>query len=364
MSEVETASNGCSWLRHTNPRVRVLSWLAIALWFPLGGCDSDRRIHIPGKDISIENPIQLPIGAFPYGASRDGSRIALFYPGPGRGGGFDLAIIDTDTQRELGRYRSKATSDSEPGTVIFSADARYVYLEDEGEYIRWDYQTQEKTLLGGPCPSVSVGISFGQPRGRWNSDRSLAMTVPYQQPSLLPDQAKRMYKFDGEIAVAGGKTHAIPYGSKCGFDMYGAAWFGKGKSWTRVDKTGEAKTFPEKPSYLTGDMSRDRGNLHLALTEREEVFKGARASVTCVWLYSDQATPFQGIIKGKGKDRIVNFKTSYRAAIVFAAVDLVECGFLPGRDMIYVVTGFGSYLVPFSAKPEKIHVMDESVSRD
>lgn len=89
--------------------------------------------------------------------------------------------------------------------------------------------------------------------------------------------------------------------------------------------------------------------MHLSVVRSTSVFKEAKAYLSCVWLTHDLAVPYTRSIKGK----IIKIKQPYKAALAFAGPDVVEFGFLPGRDIIYVISMSGTYLVPYRLRAVK-----------
>lgn len=83
------------------------------------------------------------------------------------------------------------------------------------------------------------------------------------------------------------------------------------------------------------------------------------AKIELSWLTDDRAVPFTRVVKGK----TYKINKPYQAALAFAGSDVLDFGFLPGRNRIYVVCGFQganghaamqTYLVPFlTSKPPK-----------
>jgi hypothetical protein len=129
----------------------------------------------------------------------------------------------------------------------------------------------------------------------------------------------------------------IPLGAEAGFDQYGNAWFGVGNAWTMVDRAGKQTRASSSP-FLVADQTTDRGSMHLRLTEQEMKYQGASAFVGSVWLSHDRA-----IRSSKGRRA--------SAALIYAGADVITYGFVPGRDMVYVVTATGSFLIPWKLGP-------------
>jgi hypothetical protein len=304
------------------------------------GCKSSTRTISLGKnEIETLTPIQFRF-ALPVAASRDGSRIAVAEDGPKGSNETTITVIDTDTQKNLATNRIR----NGQGTMMFGADRDTLYMPSGEHYVAWNLSSGKVEKLNVQIPQVEVWPS--PDATGWNSDRSIG--IKFAQENQTSDKGvTTTFRSPGQLVTEGGKTQEIPYGETVGFDQFGNAWFGKGASWTMVDKTGKAKQSKTHPGFLVHDQSKDRGSMHLRATETEVTHKGAKAYVTCVWLSSDRAVPYTTQEKGK----TVRVDKPYKAALVFAGADVYDYCFLPGRKMVFVVSGFGNYLVPYKIAP-------------
>jgi len=267
-----------------------------------------------------------------------------------------FTVIDVDSQRVLG---TKLVSRSGgPGATMFTRDGGEVCLATDDGYVAWDYAADKIHVLSHQPRVLEGGINaFGQ--SGWNYDRSVGIQYPYELPEMSIEPASRgkgsqpastiqmrhaKPKLEpGEVLLPMAVTFSISPSDRAGFDQFGSAWFGHKGDWSKVDRNGKVTRSLLRAPALTQDQTRDRGSLHLVGKEQEMSFQGSRSYVTCIWLTHDHAVPFRRIVDGK----TIQVDESYRAAVVFAGPDVVTYGFLPGRDLIYVVSNFGSYLVPF-----------------
>ena len=317
----------------------------------LTGCaqGTDRTISLGAKVITTQIPIAItsvPQDAAPIAASPDGRRLAfVMHGGPGRA---SVLVVDTDSQRLLGKL---LVPNGGGGTPMFSRDGSVLDLGTDEGYDAWNYATggRVKIAEGGPRASMESGIRFGGESG-WNSDRTIAIEYPHY-PLQLGGEARPTKRDPGQVGVSGGRTFEIGGTMRAGFDEYGNAWFGLGKNWTKVDRDGRV-THSSRPKYLTDDQMKARGSMHLAETHAVTKYKKASAHVSCVWLSDDRAVPFTRVVKGK----TYKIKEPYQAALVFAGADVIDFGFLPSRNIVYVVCAFAgangheamqTYLVPF-----------------
>jgi len=301
---------------------------AIALLALLVGCrSSDRALRLPSEDLQIERSTALPHGTIPIGASPKGDRIALLCEAPDKSHQI-VSVVETDSLRELGRADLPATSNSTP---MFTQDGTELCLVLDEGFVAWDFRTGRRRRLDGE--PAQVPLEKFLTGGGWNADRSIAIATPRKTSKRIGSKNVDVIE-PGQVAVGGSKVSEIMWGSEVGFDPYGNAWWGSGRVWTKVDRTGRVQTSSAPANWLTNDQSRDRGSMHLRDTESEMTYQGSSAYVSCVWLTHDRSVPPE-----RGKD--------HRAALVFAGSDLVTYGFVPGRDLVYIVTQQDSYLVNF-----------------
>jgi len=312
----------------------------------LAGCaGSSRTVHLKSGDLTTETPIQLDRNSFPIAASPDGSRIAFLDDTNRRSN--SLRVLDTDTLRVVGSLTTgENAAGSGNGTTMFSLDGKTLFFPESDAYVAWDYSKSTTVQISKLGPTAS---EFGLMGGTgWNGDRSLAI--------LFPDRSPGHRITPGQVAAAGNVVHTIPPADRAGFDEFGNAWFGSGRRWTKVDRHGVGTEETSSPGYLTPDQSKDRGSMHLRDTHAEMKYKDGTAAITCVWLTDDRAVPYP---PQKPGDRAVYIgQDSFRAAVVFAGPDILDYGFLPGRNLVYVVSQFGSYLVPFSVGSDRSHRPD------
>lgn len=310
---------------------------AVGCLILLAGCSgSSRTVNLGSKEITTQTPIQLSHNSvsqvLPIAASPDGTRIAMITSiGPDEG---HIDVIDVDTQQNLGKLDINGEGE---GTPMFSLDGTILYLGTGEGYVAWNYATGERRKVTDKPPRAGVGIFDAS---GWNYDRTIAIAIPTE------GRDSRKQLMPGQVAVVGGFTQEIAFGQQSGFDQYGNAWFGKGTEWTKVDRSGQATKVQTYPKYLARDQSMDRGSMHLRATQTDMRYKDGHAAVTCIWLTDDKATPYSEWVRGK----LVKVSQPYQAAVVFAGPDVFRYGFLPGRNLVYVVSNFGCYLVPFTVE--------------
>lgn len=299
--------------------------IAIACFAILAGCrSSDRSIRLADGDLRVVRTTQLPDHTIPIAATVKGDRIALLTGEP-NGGEQSVLVIDTDSQRELGRVNIPKTKGSTP---MFTREGTELCLVLEEGLMAWNYQSGSRRMLEGEPADVPLEKIL---TGGWNVDRSIAIATPRTATKRVGNKDVEV-PVAGQVAVEGRNVLNVLFGSDVGFDQYGNAWAGSGKVWMRVDRTGGVETHSAPPRGLTSDQSRDRGSMHLRDTEREMTYQGSSAFVTCVWLTHDRSVP---------PERGPN----HRAALVYAGADVIAYGFIPGRELVYVVTQEGSFLV-------------------
>lgn len=264
--------------------------------------------------------------------------------GPGRA---TLTVLDTESQKTLGVID---VPNGGSGTTIFSRDGASLYLESDEGYVAWKFNrgTRSKIADYGPRPRE---YNFLDDNG-WNGDRTIVIEYPHPQLGLMRPKGTKPGMDPGQVALAGNATFEIAVGQQAGFDQYGNAWFGKGRTWTRIDRGGKSTHLDSRPRYLAHDQMKDRGSMHLVGTQTLMTHRDGKAIISCIWLTDDRAKPFTRRVDG----RVVQINQPYQAAVVFAGPDVADFGFLPGKDMVYVVSGFGNYLVPFKTGPiDSVH---------
>ena len=309
----------------------------------LVGCSgSNRRISLGDRVISTQTPIQLDRHSLPIAVSRDGRHMLLAGAFPDLKKG-KLSVIDVDSQRVL-RTRTLTGGRDSWGTPIFTKNGEEVCVVTDKGYVAWNYITGVETPLPGDWPRARE-FNWLDENG-WNFDRSIAICYS-REGDAKSGSAQFFQEEPGQIVLARGVTFPMEQKDRGGFDQFGSAWFGHGTSWSMVDRDGHLNRGLTKCPALVHDQTHDRGSLHLGATSQVMTYRDARSPVTCIWLTHDHAVPFTRKVEGK----IVQVNEPYRAAVVFAGADVMAFGFLPGRDLIYVVSGFGCYLVPYETKP-------------
>lgn len=333
--------------------------VTLAAMLLLGCGASSRRISLGSTVIATTTPIQLDRTSIPIAASRDGRRLVLVSGWDSKVATFK--VIDVDTQRVLGTKLVRGSAAG--GATMFTRDGREVCMSADEGYVAWDYAADKTQLLSHRPEAHEGGFELLGHSG-WNFDRSIAIHYPFEgfhgpqfdawAKDLIPQikvKGKRAVTKvtlePGQVALPRGVTLSIPSTERAGFDQFGSAWVGHPGRWTRIDHNGAVTRGIARAPALTQDQTRVRGSLHLVARRQEMAFRGAKSYVTCIWLTHDRAVPFTRIVKGK----VIRVNEPYRAAVVFAGADVTEYGFLPRRDLIYVVSSFGSYLIPFETKP-------------
>jgi hypothetical protein len=290
----------------------------------LAGCrGSSREITLGKWVLETKTPIQLERMSVPFAVSSDGSRLALQTDSPVQEGA-TITVVETDSLKVLGTLNVAKLGQ---GTPIFSRDGTTLCLTTEEGYIGWSFATDERVKLPSSPRANSID--------GWNYDRSLALARP-SGPILRPKEQPSA----GQVVLPMGQVVPIPPGLKAGFDEFGDAWFGKPGNWTRVTRAGIESRGHMKAPPLAGDQTRDRGSLHLVATETTMKLRDELAYVTCVWLTHDHP-------EGRPNPPGSNPERASKAAVVFAGADVLFYGFLPGRKLVFVVSSFGCYLVPF-----------------
>lgn len=235
-----------------------------------------------------------------------------------------MTVVDTGTLKPLG---SIEIGRAKPGTPIFTPDGKSLCLGTDQGYVSWSYANgQMEPLRATPTAA---------PTDYWNYDRTIAIAPPTRESQ---PQKRAETRLPGEVVLADGVVYSIPATARFGFDQVGSAWFTERGSWTMVGRDGRVRRQLAKPPALMQDQSRDRGLLHLTDSRTTLKFRDAKCFLTSIWLYHDRPRPARPELKPD------------RAAVAFAGPDVLTYGFLPGKNLIYVVSAFGSYLVPFQLK--------------
>ena len=294
----------------------------------LAGCrSSDRDILLADSELQVQPAVQLPAGTIPIAVNREGTRLALVRQINAREDAAELLVIDVDTQETLGHVELTSASGTTP---VFSLDGLTLRYDAGSKKmvnnVDWDFAAGTSTPVGYEPHSVPLLRSFAS--SGWNYDRTIGILYPSNESGN---------RKDGQIGLAEAAPVTIPFGETAGFDQFGNAWFGVGNAWTMVDRSGKQTRASASP-FLVADQTTDRGSMHLRMTEQEMRFQGASAFVGSVWLSHDRA-----IRSNQGRRA--------SAALVYAGADVLTYGFVPGRDMVYVVTATGSFLIPWKFGP-------------
>jgi hypothetical protein len=243
-----------------------------------------------------------------------------------------LAVIDLDSKREMG---AKPLKNSSMGPLVFNQDGTLLFGDDGSTRYAWNYGAAETTILNSktyPCvPSQSWPGSE-----EVNYDRSIyaiATQADQKEPSL------GLYTSSGSLKV-------VPTANFQGFDTFGRAWIKYGRDWQVLDRSGSVRLESKRPRYLAPDQSKVRGSRSLTKTESTMSYQGSEANVACIWLTDDRSVPYAA------KKREINLSPPGSTALVFAGADIYEYGFVPNRDLVYVVSDPGVFVIPYSVKPK------------
>jgi hypothetical protein len=302
-------------------KVRSVSVTALTIFacYVIIGCTgSDRKIFLGESEITTENPVQYMSDAFLLASSRDGAEIATVSMAR------TITVWDTETRKSLG---TTSIDKVHAAPMMFSSGGTIVYVASDHGYFAWRYATGEKIKIASESPNWPAA---------WNSDRSIAFAQWKSDPG---DPV--------QVTLPSAKTFATRRGDKAGFDQYGNAWFGSRTRWFKVDKSGLKTSSRTHPHFLDPDQSKDRGSMRLESTSSTMRHEGATANLNCIWLVDDRAQSQSAMKIGN----VMRESKPIKAALLFAGADIFQFGFIPGRNLVYVDSIFGYYLVPFKIGP-------------
>ncbi|MBA3725310.1 MAG: hypothetical protein H0W86_02395 [Armatimonadetes bacterium] len=236
-----------------------------------------------------------PIGAMPLAFSADGERMIL-----GHGLTSDRATVEVrnvDTDEVL--YTQRPLKDSYP--AMFRHDLLALYCVAPDAIIEMSLETGETRKLIEVEKPAAISHNFDQ-----------TITVFWSEQGFMALNSQ------GEIL----RSSRQPL-----FDQYGDAWTRAKDGWTKLGRSGRPVSQQSRPAYLVEDQSLLRGRMKLFTDQKDFERRGATAYISTIWLDHARA------------------RGSSRSALVFAGPDVNEMGFVPRRDMVWVASADGGYLV-------------------
>ncbi len=300
-------------------------WLLCVAACVTGCKHSDRVINLAASQIEVVQPKVMWTDRTPVAYSRDGTRIALLTTEiPGSIEVLDLPSMSIIASADL-------TEKSEFGGPMFSLDGNRLML---GAIREGDPTPYALNLQSNDLEQMETKVDPRFIIASYNYDRTIMVDQPFNMSEA--DEKERTL-----VLTASGHGFEIPPDAKWGFDQFGVLWSKSGGTWTRITRQGESTRGSAPKGALVPDQSKVRGSLELRSTSTEMEFKGATARVTSIWLWDHKAVPFNG-------------SDSYQAALVFTGPDVdaffFGFGFVPGQNLVHVVSSQGSYLIPFETK--------------
>lgn len=294
----------------------------------VSGCSrADRVINRADGAIKVGPPKVMWTDRMPVAASRDGTRIALLLTTDAAG---SIEVLDFPSMRVIAR--TDLTEKSEFAGPLFSLDGSRLMLGAirEGDPTPYALNLQSNDLEKMDTKADPVFVA-----ARCNYDRTIMVDAPF-----LPDPTG---KKPTPVLTASGHGFEIPSDARWGFDQFGVLWSKSAGTWTRITREGESTLGSAPKGGLVPDQSNVRGSLELRATSANMEFKGATARVSSIWMWDHKAIPFPD-------DPQSMRGHSYQAALVFTAPDIDSFGFVPGQDLVYIVSSQGNYLIPFETK--------------
>jgi hypothetical protein len=281
-------------------------WLLLpVIAFLLGACKrSDRTLELPGNTLTLVAPAQLrPTGAVPLAFDRRGELMVVMH---------ESEEADDADELEV-EIRSVQTSETEGSRkrvdafpFMFRDDSAALYCVNQDGILELDLTSNATRLLneGSYLPKA----------------RNAAQTI-----SVLEGQRSRFLAINskGDILLSTGQP---------AFDQFGNAWAKTSNGWNMLGPRQSAIHRPSRPTYLVTDQSGLRGAMQLVTKKDTITRRGADALVSTIWLDHSQAMG----------DR--------RSALVFAGADVLYAGFVPNKNLVWVITAESSYVVPFTLR--------------
>ncbi len=275
--------------------------LCLSLVLLLVACkSSDRTLALPGKTLTVGDLEQLrPVGALPMAFDRRGELMAVLHFG-------EEAEVEIRSGDEFETLQSRKTVDGFP--FMLRSDSAALYCASQQGILELNLTSNTTKLLkeGDYLPKV----------------RNAGQTI-----TVLEDAQGRFLTINspGDILL----STAAPR-----FDQFGNGWAKSNNGWSMISPLKPATNQASRPGYLVSDQSSLRGAMQLVTKKNTVTRKGAQAYVSTIWIDHVQAMGER------------------RSALVFAGADVLYFGFVPNRDLVWVVTMNCSYLVPLNHKPE------------
>jgi hypothetical protein len=263
---------------------------------------------MPGKVVDIGSPKTVgPSGSLAIAVSRDGSRYLALSTGPNRDNKLIVKMMSYPDGKELCSFSADQNDPNAMLPFLFADNDKGVIACSEKGLAYIDLSSGRQTAI-----YMSKKLNFDDFAARRNYDQTILAGK------------------DGVLTASG---HFFPTGSQAKFDSLGNAWFRAGDGWTKIDRRGRQEV-GSKPATLADDQSGVRGSIKLETRKDDLTYKGAHAFATSIWLVpnSDGAKS--------------------PAAFVAISPDYLSCGFVPGKNEIYIVSEQGTQVVPYKLTPK------------
>lgn len=274
----------------------------------LFGCKaSDRKIELADGVMETMLPTVLsPTGTYGVAATQDGRMLAV------------LVMVDDEHARL--EVRDRETS-AVKYTENFGAQEKFMPLifKDDGTLLM-SSQNELTALDLSTGQRAPVGKVTGQTRmPTFDTFRNYDHTIVASQNCVVTCTGKI---FSGGVFM--------------GFDSSGRAWTDQGKQFLCIDRNGTSRVGTSRPVGLTREQQLVRGSLKLSVQQHEFKYGGTSAYANAVWLTN-------------GRGRLPD-----KSALVDVCPDVLTCGFVPGRDEVYVVTMTDTRFIPYRTLPDGV----------
>lgn len=304
------------------------SWPALLVL--IAGCKmSDSAVKLPTGTIQIHPPILIqPSSGFLTAMSSDGKSYAFARFTKDKKGYAEV--------REWGSDRVLWQSKDEAYPTIFTSNGKGVFVEMNRTVKLIDIES------GIARPSSATPLSLFS---KSNAKHTILAVDPTKEVSN-----GQTTTHPGVIMLCTGRVVSVA-GGTVQFDSTGRAWRKEKGRWKCVDELGNVSDAPKPSGGLVPNQAVVRGSMSLVVRQREERFRKAKAYLATIWITDLQAMPVEpgDDLAGQSKDLAGGIaSTGSQAALVLSCGDFLSCGFVPGRNEIYVVTGRGTYIVPYT----------------
>lgn len=288
--------------------MRPLLAIIVIVALVLIGCSTTTKdIYFPGGQIQIKNHSIIK-NCIPLTISPDGTLMAGMWKGTE-----NLAVWKVDSG-DLVCSLQGASGKTIP--VLFSMDNKYVIIvEDVDDGMSVSRFDIEKKSIANIKTIEEARGEFGY----YNASFTLRViskgVIVSQTGAIIDARADTKYFY---------------------FDPYGAAWYRAGDSWRVVSVDGKLRTESKRPPSLVIEQGKERGSMVLVESRTELRRNGSTAYLCTVWLDHKNANP---------SPKKLEIRSG--SLHVYSGVDVLDCAFVPRRNLIVLATLEGVALVPY-----------------